>query len=91
MFITCSNVIYCVCNLQTPFAKKLPLIVFGVLSIIGGLFALPLPETRNRPLPDTVSDVENYEEFCKKHLHMNVNGNDLNTPTQEEPPKDSRV
>ena len=45
--------------------KKLPLLVFGVLSIVGGFLALPLPETRHRPLPETIDDVEHYEEFCR--------------------------
>ncbi len=46
--------------------KKLPLMVFGILSIVGGLLALPLPETRQRPLPETIEDVENYEDFCRR-------------------------
>lgn len=47
--------------------RQLPLVIFGVLSVVGGFLALPLPETRNRPLPETIDDVENYEEFCKRH------------------------
>ncbi len=46
--------------------------VFGVLSIIGGFLALPLPETRQKPLPETIEDVENYEDFCRRvigHAH----------------------
>jgi len=48
--------------------RQLPLVIFGVLSIIGGFLALPLPETRHRPLPKTIDDVEHYEEFCRRHL-----------------------
>ena len=64
--------------------KKLPLLVFGVLSIVGGFLALPLPETRHRPLPETIDDVEHYEEFCrfvlglrsiKLAFHVSVNNN----------------
>ena len=47
--------------------RQLPLVIFGVLSVIGGFLALPLPETRHRPLPETIDDVENYDEFCRRH------------------------
>lgn len=39
--------------------------VFGILSIVGGFLALPLPETRHHPLPESIDDVEHYEEFCR--------------------------
>jgi len=48
--------------------RQLPLVIFGVLSIVGGFLALPLPETRHRPLPKTIDDVEHYDEFCRRHL-----------------------
>jgi len=48
--------------------RQLPLVIFGVLSIVGGVLALPLPETRHRPLPKTIDDVEHYDEFCRRHL-----------------------
>lgn len=54
--------------------RQLPLAIFGVLSIAGGFLALPLPETRNRPLPETIDDVENYEEFCRRHAMAHENG-----------------
>ncbi|XP_071525041.1 solute carrier family 22 member 6-like isoform X1 [Panulirus ornatus] len=34
-------------------------IILGGAGILGGLLALLLPETRNRPLPETIHDVEN--------------------------------
>ena len=55
-------------KLDSAYARQLPLIVFGTLSVVGGFCALPLPETRQRPLPETIEDVENYEEFCRKLL-----------------------
>lgn len=38
------------------FAIILPLVVFGVISIVAGLLALLLPETMYKTLPDTVED-----------------------------------
>ena len=38
----------------------LPGILFGSLSIFVGLLALLLPETLNRPLPNTVEDIESW-------------------------------
>lgn len=37
---------------------SLPLLVFGVLSVLAGLLALFLPETSGRPLPQTLEDVK---------------------------------
>ena len=39
----------------------LPGILFGSLSIAVGLLALLLPETLNRPLPQTVEDIESWK------------------------------
>ena len=59
-----------------PLAKKLPLIVFGSLAVAGGFLALPLPETRNKPLAQTIVDLEHYDEFCKRHK-AKVNGYEM--------------
>ena len=42
--------------LEGPFGKVLPLLVFGVSSMVAGLSALILPETGNTKLPDTIQD-----------------------------------
>ncbi|UJR16153.1 hypothetical protein I4U23_003064 [Adineta vaga] len=38
-----------------------PIVLFGILSLIAGIVALIFPETLNRPLPQTVRDVENMD------------------------------
>ncbi|XP_078704011.1 organic cation transporter protein-like [Branchiostoma floridae x Branchiostoma belcheri] len=40
--------------------KPLPYIVFGGLSVIGGVLCLMLPETLGTPLPQTLEEAENY-------------------------------
>lgn len=42
------------------FASWIPGIVFATLAIVTGIFALVLPETLNRPLPETVKEVESW-------------------------------
>lgn len=42
--------------LLAKFMPSLPLITFGVVSIISGLLVMQLPETRNTRLPDTVEE-----------------------------------
>ena len=41
----------------TPFVK-FPLLVFGALSLVGGLLTFSLPETLNQNLPDTIEQAE---------------------------------
>jgi len=44
----------------------LPGILFGGLSIGGSLLILLLPETLNRPLPQTIEDIENWSKKPSK-------------------------
>ena len=38
----------------------LPLVLVGALVLLSGLMAIYLPETLNRPLPETVEEVEGF-------------------------------
>ena len=44
----------------------IPTVIFGVFSLSAGLFALLLPETLNKQLPETVADVENWDKSEKQ-------------------------
>ena len=42
------------------FGVALPSLVFGILSVVAGIFALSLPETLNKKLPETITDAKNF-------------------------------
>lgn len=44
--------------LGTEGRKSLPLIIFGVVTMVGGFLTIPLPETLGTKLPDNIDDVE---------------------------------
>lgn len=37
----------------------IPLVLFGVVMLIGGTLACFLPETHKKPLPETIEEIEN--------------------------------
>ena len=39
-----------------------PIIIFGVVCMASAVVTFALPETKDRILPDTVADVENYKK-----------------------------
>lgn len=43
-------------NQQKIYYDSLPLLIFGGVSLLGGIFALMLPETFGHKLPDTVEE-----------------------------------
>ena len=48
------------------FGVALPQLVFGSLSIIGGIAAIFLPETLNKFLPETIEQGENFGKYVIK-------------------------
>lgn len=36
--------------------------IFGSLSVLVGLVCIMLPETRNKEIPDTLDEVDNYDK-----------------------------
>nr|CAH7722372.1 unnamed protein product [Callosobruchus chinensis] len=45
-------------NILTHVWKPLPLLIFGSLSLLGGIISLVLPETLNKKLPETIEEGE---------------------------------
>ena len=41
---------------QAQIHASIPLLVFGVASLVGGFVVIPLPETNYRSLPETLDD-----------------------------------
>ncbi|KAK3606530.1 hypothetical protein CHS0354_041488 [Potamilus streckersoni] len=53
--------------------QAVPLILFGIVTLLGGILTMLLPETRDHKIPDTVEDVEKSsssiaEEQCNTRL-----------------------
>jgi len=70
--------------IQARILPWLPGLLFGGLSIGSGLLTFFLPETLNRPLPQTIEDIENWSKKGKhkpaadtqQHEMTAVPGND---------------
>lgn len=45
---------------QSTYSNTLPYIVLGIISFLGGLVSLLLPETAHQNLPESVADAEHF-------------------------------
>lgn len=52
--------------MQTRVAPWFPGVLFGTISVVGGVLTLLLPETRGRPLPQTLHEVEHWTRRISK-------------------------
>lgn len=43
-------------------SKFIPLIIFGAVTLLGGVLTFILPETRGVKLPDTIDDAEKFND-----------------------------
>uniref|UniRef100_A0A087Y8F3 Si:dkey-166k12.1 n=1 Tax=Poecilia formosa TaxID=48698 RepID=A0A087Y8F3_POEFO len=61
MFARMGGVLAPIINMLHNHNPVTPLIIFGTSPLLGAILALALPETADRPLPDTLEDVENWD------------------------------
>ncbi|XP_029299281.1 solute carrier family 22 member 13 [Cottoperca gobio] len=61
MFARMGGVLAPIINMLHNHSPATPLLIFGTSPLLGAVLALALPETANRPLPDTVEDAENWD------------------------------
>ncbi|XP_021428090.2 organic cation transporter protein [Oncorhynchus mykiss] len=61
MFARVGGVLAPLINMLHTRNPSLPMLIFGCTPLLGAVLALALPETANRPLPDTVEDAENWD------------------------------
>lgn len=66
---------------QGVYGDFVPLITLGGLPLVGALLVLPLPETRDCVLPDSLQDGEN---FCSSRAKEDMrNANYIQVPPKE--------
>ncbi|XP_034747853.1 solute carrier family 22 member 13 [Etheostoma cragini] len=61
MFARIGGVLAPIINMLHDHSPTMPLVIFGISPLLGAVLSLALPETADRPLPDTVDDAENWD------------------------------
>lgn len=62
MFARMGGVLAPLINMLHNSNPTVPLVIFGTSPLVGAVLALALPETADRPLPDTVEETENWDK-----------------------------
>lgn len=62
MFARLGGVLAPIINMLDNQSPATPLIIFGTSPLLGAVFALALPETADRPLPDTLDEAETWDD-----------------------------
>ncbi|XP_070840576.1 solute carrier family 22 member 6-B [Chaetodon trifascialis] len=88
MFARMGGVLAPIINMLHDHSPTIPLIIFGTSPLLGAALALSLPETANRPLPDTVEDAENWDMRSPPNMDdleksEDINHSDSSTEEQE--------
>lgn len=63
-------------------SKNAPMVLFGLCSLLGAGLTLLLPETANKPLPDTIEDVEGDDPTSDSAPSPSTYGGTLLSPLQ---------
>ncbi|TMS18155.1 Solute carrier family 22 member 13 [Larimichthys crocea] len=86
MFARMGGVLAPIINMLHNHSPATPLVIFGTSPLLGAVLALALPETADRPLPDTVEDVEKQDMRSpnKENPEMSVDINQSASSTEEQ-------
>uniref|UniRef100_A0A8C9V7X4 Si:dkey-166k12.1 n=1 Tax=Scleropages formosus TaxID=113540 RepID=A0A8C9V7X4_SCLFO len=63
MFARLGGVLAPLINLLRSHSPMVPMLIFGATPLVGAALALALPETANRPLPDTMEDADSATRY----------------------------
>ncbi|KAG9355574.1 hypothetical protein JZ751_000412 [Albula glossodonta] len=87
MFARLGGVLAPLINLLHSHNPMAPMLIFGSTPLLGAALALLLPETANRPLPDTIEEAEHWEDMAqlKKESQGNPkDGSQSQSSTEEQ-------